>query len=96
MTVLTTSSEERDKTTLTDVVYGELIELLALGGGPEAILAFRSSETVQNRAYELLYKKREGNLTAEEDRELTAFTEREHIVRMAKIRARLLMQKQVA
>ncbi len=73
-------------------VYSELVDLLAHGGGPESIIAFRSSETVQNRAAELLGRKRKGILTSDEQAELEAFTVREHIVRMAKIRARLLLQ----
>jgi hypothetical protein len=75
-----------------DTIYGEIIELLAQGGGPEAILAFRSSSEVQERASVLLQRKRDGELTSEEALELEAFVLREHLIRMAKIRARLLLQ----
>ena len=85
-------ADEPDKTaSLTQRVYGEVIELLAHGGGPEAVIEFRSSDAVQDRAYELVYRKREGTLTAIEERELDAYEEREHFVRMAKARARLLL-----
>ena len=81
---------------LTEKVYGELIELLARGGGPEAIIAFRSPEEAQDRAYELIYRKRERNgLTAHEAKELDSYVQREHIVRMAKIRARVLIKQKI-
>jgi hypothetical protein len=77
-------------------VYGELADLLAQGGGPEAVLAFRSSEAVQKRAYELIDRKRDGSLTLEEERELNAFVDREHLLRLAKSRARMLVQSRTS
>jgi hypothetical protein len=96
MATLTDQPEAEETDTLRDRLYGELADLLAQGGGPEAILAFRSSDTVQERAYDLIYKQRDGALTPEEERELNAFVEREHILRLAKVRARLLLQNRPA
>lgn len=80
-----------DRVALTEQVYDGLIQLLAEGGGPEAIIAYRSPDTVQDRSYELARIKKEGTLTSAEARELEAYLQREHVVRMAKIRARLLL-----
>jgi hypothetical protein len=87
---MATLTDQSEASAFRDRVYGELADLLARGG-PEAVLAFRSSDEIQERAYELVYRKREGALTAEEERELNAYIEREHILRLAKIRARMLL-----
>ena len=73
------------------MAYDEFIQLIAQGGGPEAVVAFRPSETVQKHAYDLLDRQRAGTITAEEERELGHFLELEHLVRMAKIRARIIL-----
>ncbi len=72
------------------MVYDEFIQLIAQGGGPEAIMTFRPSDSVQQRAYELVDRKRAGSLTPEEESELSHFLQLEHLVRMAKIRARMI------
>jgi hypothetical protein len=90
MATLTDQPEAEEMGALLASVYGELADLIAQGGGPEAVLAFRSSDAVQERAYELVDRKRHGSLTPEEATELNAFVDREHILRLAKVRARLL------
>jgi hypothetical protein len=94
MTPVSADNLPPEKVSPVDTIYGDIIDLLARGGGPDAILAFRSSDEIQQRAAFLLQRKRDGDLTAEEARELEAFVVREHLVRMAKIRARLLLQSQ--
>jgi hypothetical protein len=71
-------------------VYDEFIQLIAQGGGPEAVVAFHPSDSAQQRAYELVDRKRAGSLTPEEESELSHFLQLEHLVRMAKIRARMI------
>lgn len=71
--------------------YDEFIEFIVKSGGPEAVLAFKPSEATQDRAYELIYKEREGVLDAQEKAELNHYTELDHLFAMAKIRARLLL-----
>ena len=93
MATLTKDAEIQTISDLTNNVYAEIIDLLAQGGGPEAIIAFRSSEAMQDRAYDLVYAKRERRLTEAEQEELAAYEQREHLVRMAKIRARLMLQE---
>lgn len=73
------------------MVYDEFIQLIAQGGGPESIITFRPSEALQKRAYDLLDRQRSGTLTHEEQRELDHFVQLEHLVRMAKIRARMIL-----
>lgn len=75
-------------------VYADLIDLIAPGVTPEQIINFKPSEAAQNRLSELLHKNRTTRLTAEEDRELERFKDMEHIIRMAKARARKYVQGQ--
>jgi hypothetical protein len=79
-----------DKGRAKGMVYDEFIQLIAQGGGPEAVVAFRPSDSAQKRAYELVDRKRAGSLTPEEESELGHFLQLEHLVRMAKIRARMI------
>lgn len=76
--------------------YQEFVEFIARGGGPEAVIAFRPSDATQDRAYELLYKERDAALTPAEASELNHYMELEHLFRMAKARARLLLTDRTA
>lgn len=96
MATLTKQSDSNAAEPVNAAVYDELIDLLARGDGPEAVIAFRSSEAIQERAYELVYLKRKRRLTDAEERELANFEEREHFVRMAKIRARMILREREA
>ncbi len=82
-----------DKGRAKGMVYDEFIQLIAQGGGPEAVVSFRPSEATQHRAYELVDRKREGSLTPEEESELSHFVQLEHLVRMAKTRARMIQTR---
>jgi hypothetical protein len=79
-----------DKGRTKSIVYDEFIQLIAQGGGPETVVAFHPSDSAQQRAYELVDRKRTGSLTPEEESELSHFLQLEHLVRMAKIRARMI------
>lgn len=80
-----------DKITSAPSAYHELIDFIALGGGPEAVIAFHPSQETQDRAYDLVYKERDGKLSEQEATELSRYVELEHIIRMAKIKARKIM-----
>ena len=71
-------------------IFDELAGLLA-SMDPTKVLAFRTSPTAQKRLEQLLDKNKEGLLTAEETQELERFMTVEHIVRVAKARARQQM-----
>ena len=77
--------------TLSIAAHDEFVDFIARGGGPEAVIAFHPSEATQDRAYELIYKERDAALTAQETAELNHYMELEHLFRMAKARARLLI-----
>lgn len=74
-----------------DPVYLELVDFVAGGTTPEDIVNFRPSAEAQQRVAELIEGEEESRLTPEEAAELTHFMELEHILRMAKAKARLIL-----
>jgi hypothetical protein len=72
--------------------YDSLAEFMA-GLDPVKVLAFHAPEALQNRVEELLDKKQEIGLSEEEQSEMDHYLIYEHIVRLAKSRARLQLSK---
>jgi hypothetical protein len=68
--------------------YLELVDFLAAGTTPEALIAFRPSETVQRRVQDLVVRNEDGCLTPEEKTELEEFLQLEHILILTKAQAR--------
>jgi len=68
-------------------IFDELADLLA-SMDPIKVLAFHTSAAAQKRLEQLLTINKEGSLTQDETLELERFMTVEHIVRVAKARAR--------
>jgi hypothetical protein len=68
-------------------LYLEMIDFIASGTTPEAVVQYRPSAQAQQRLEELLAAAEDGQLTPEQQAELNHFLELEHILRMAKARA---------
>jgi len=68
--------------------FYEIIEFIAAGATPEAVVAYRPSPAAEERVAELSERFKEGRITPEERSELEDFLQLEHIVIMAKARAR--------
>jgi hypothetical protein len=68
--------------------YEEIIDFIAAGTTPEAVVAFRPSDSVQQRVSELIERSRAGAISAEEQSELEDYLQLEHIMIMAKAQAR--------
>jgi hypothetical protein len=68
--------------------YDEVIDFIASGPSPGAVAAFRLSEAMNQRAELLVQREKNGELTPDEKSELDHFLELEHIMRLAKARAR--------
>jgi hypothetical protein len=73
--------------------YFEIIDFIATGTTPEAVVHFRPSPQAQRRLAELVDREKESGLSAEEKAELDHFMELEHILRMAKARARQILAR---
>ena len=72
---------------MTSPAYFEIIDFIA-GNNPEAVIQFRPSPEAQQRLADLVEREKDGGLSAEEKAELDHFMELEHIMRMAKAKAR--------
>ena len=68
--------------------YDEIIVFIAAGTTPEAVVAFRPSDSVQQRVAELVERSKDGSISSEEQSELEDYLQLEHIMIVAKARAR--------
>ena len=65
-------------------VYEQIIELLAGGFTPDALIAYRPSEKAKRRVKELISRESNESLSPEEMSELNHYMELEHILTLAK------------
>lgn len=68
--------------------YEEVIDFIAAGSSPSKVIAFRPSDAAKGRVAELIAREKEGGLTPDETSELDHYIQLEHIMRLAKARAR--------
>ena len=69
--------------------YEEVIDFLAGGTTPGNLIAFRPSEAARERVGELLRRRKNEDLSADEASELEHYLQLEHLMRLAKARAQL-------
>ena len=74
--------------------YLEIVDFFASGTTPQTVVDFQPSHAAQQRALELLELAKQDRLTPDQESELEHFTELEHILRMAKARARQILAAQ--
>lgn len=68
--------------------YAEIADFIAANTAPAKLIAFHSSAETRNRVAELLAREKAGGLSRDESSELDHFVEIEHLMRLAKARAR--------
>ena len=73
--------------------YFEIVDFIAAGTTPEGVAHFRPSPESQQRVAELIEREKGTGLSTEERAELDHFMELEHILRMAKARARQILAR---
>ncbi len=69
-------------------VYDEFVEFIAAGSSPQNVIAFRPSEKTRKRVFNLIEREREEGLSADEKSELDHYMQIEHLMRLAKAKAR--------
>ena len=69
--------------------YDELVDFIAGGTTPEAVMRFEPSAATRDRVAELVEREKEFGLTSNEARELEHFLTLEHLMRLAKAKASL-------
>jgi hypothetical protein len=68
--------------------YEEVVDFIAAGTTPQNVVNFRPSEAAQARVEDLLAREKDGELTSAEKSELDNYLQIEHLMRLAKARAR--------
>ena len=71
--------------------YLEIIDFIAAGTTPQAVADYHPSPEAQQRIAELIAREKESGLSPEEKSELDHFMDLEHILRVAKARARQIL-----
>lgn len=69
-------------------VYQEIVEFIAAGTTPSSVAAYRPSEAAKARVEELIRREKSDGLSVEETAELAHSMQLEHLMRLAKARAR--------
>ena len=69
-------------------VYEEIIDFIAGGSSPSEVADFQPSDDARRRVAELIRRQKDADLSREESAELEHYLELEHIMRLAKARAR--------
>lgn len=78
---------------VTSPVYLDLIDFIAAGTTPESVANFCPAPDAQQRLEALIERDKSGTLSLEEKAELDHFMDLEHILRMAKARARQILYR---
>jgi hypothetical protein len=68
--------------------YEEVVDFIAAGTTSQNVISFRPSEAAQERVADLLSREMDGALSAAEKSELDHYLQLEHLMRLAKARAR--------
>jgi hypothetical protein len=68
--------------------YEEVIDFIASGTSPDSLIAFQPSRAAKERVAALIYREKTTGLSADEKSELEHYMQLEHLMRLAKARAR--------
>lgn len=74
------------------LAYQEIVELIA-GANPAGVAAFRPSDEARARVAELIDREKSQKLDPDERSELEQYLQLEHVMRLAKARARQLLDE---
>jgi hypothetical protein len=69
-------------------IYEEIVEFIASGATPQRVVDFRPSDALKQRVHELIEREKMEALSPDEQTELDHYMYLEHIMRLAKARAR--------
>ena len=68
--------------------YDEIVDFIAAGPTSDAVSQFEASQQTKDYVADLIRKEKAGGLTPDEALELDYFLKLEHVMRLAKARAR--------
>jgi hypothetical protein len=72
--------------------YDEVIDFIAAGPSSEHVADFRPSDSTRQHVADLVSREKTSGLTPEETSELEHYLQIEHLIRIAKARARRLLK----
>lgn len=70
--------------------YEEIVDFIAGGTTPESVARYEPSQATKDYVAELIHKEKTAGLSTDEATELDQFMQVEHLMRLAKARARSL------
>ncbi|MEX2216090.1 MAG: hypothetical protein WD768_18405 [Phycisphaeraceae bacterium] len=76
------------------MAYDELVNFIAAGSTPQSVVDFCPSEETKSRVEELLLRQKSETLSSDESAELKQYLQIEHLMRLAKARARRSLEQQ--
>ena len=76
---------------MTTRVYDEIVEFIAKGAASNDVAAFSPSQKARERVLELVEKEKRGQILPDESSELNHYLQIEHLMRLAKARAKQLL-----
>jgi hypothetical protein len=68
--------------------YDEIVDFIAAGTTPDSVAHYEPSQATKDYVADLIHKEKTVGLTPEEAAELDHFLQLEHLMRLAKARAR--------
>lgn len=74
--------------TIQSKAYNDFVSFMIAGKSPEEIIAFKASDSINQRVQELTIKERNSQITGDEKNELDQYMWLEHLMRLAKARAK--------
>ena len=75
------------------LAYDEFVDFLAGGSTPQSVIDFRPSNQTKARVAELIQRQKADALSPDETAELHHYLHVEHLMRLAKARARQRLQQ---
>lgn len=72
--------------------YDEIVDFIAAGTTPQSVVDFRPSEETKARVTALIREEKANSLSPDETAELNHYLHLEHVMRLAKARARQRLQ----
>jgi hypothetical protein len=75
------------------LAYDEFVDFIAGGTTPQSIIDFRPSEQTKTHVADLIHRQKSGVLSPEETAELNQYLHIEHLMLLAKARARQRLQR---
>lgn len=73
--------------------YEEIIDFIAAGTNPNGVVAFEPSEAAKARVSDLIHREKTTGLSVDEAAELDHYLQLEHLMRLAKARARVYLNR---